>query len=319
MSFDPVLVEQYAEGELRRLSHGFDSFRESGTLDRKLIEDMDADQRMILIYDKMKAKLAIMRDSLPDLFNRRVSQYRQDRNWRWKYEAYEIFCMKESLEISERFGRIGAGSFIGMEGYYLAMRFAADTIRAVAKMESGEILSRFPFLDKIHTGTSLAYTLELAAITCEDISRVTRWHGALASIIGCDAYGCHRPIEGEFPAPAMEMTVLPILPFGDHDETHNRLRRNEFVGRDDIFTRARRGDGTIPRLTCGCSFCFEHGTYSGEISPSSGCRCGTCAALNAIAQQRPRPRARAGGLNRQDDLIARDLRRAREAFNVTNR
>ena len=66
---------------------------------KKWCEDQDKERK--LAFKKNKKNLDKDYNNLPDLFKKRIDKFRKNNSdFRWKYEGYEMFCCKEAVKIA---------------------------------------------------------------------------------------------------------------------------------------------------------------------------------------------------------------------------
>lgn len=123
-------------------------------------------------FKKNKKKLDKDYNSLPDVFKKRIDKFRKNNlNFRWKYEEYEMFCCKEAVKIS-------------------------NSLKTKEEIEKWKNLSykdqkRFVDISDGHSGNTFSCSVYLASIYVSKNSKnVIKQHGALAPLVGSEEYGC---------------------------------------------------------------------------------------------------------------------------------
>ncbi len=151
----------------------------------KTEEEMDEDHRQWLedntnrkkaVFEEKRTKLDAEYRSLPPIFRKRIRWFRKhNENFRWEFEAYEMFCCTEAVKIATALKDPQA---------VLAFMGAADRWELV------------PDLSDAHSGNSMGISCRLAYHYLNDEEMVFFEHGALVPLVGCTAYGCIHPRPG---------------------------------------------------------------------------------------------------------------------------
>jgi hypothetical protein len=123
-------------------------------------------------FKKDKKKLDKDYDSLPDLFKQRIDKFRKNNpNFRWEYESYEMFCCKEAVKIAN----------------------ALKTVDAVQKWKDldWEEQRKLVDINDGHSGNTFSCSISLACLyLSQKPEDVVRQYGALAPLVGSKNYGC---------------------------------------------------------------------------------------------------------------------------------
>jgi len=137
--------------------------RDAEAYDRKKWEEFERDR------EGMDARFR----SLPQCFRRRIGRFRRNNpDFRWQYEAYELFVCEEAVKIARAL-KTGAA----IELFHAA---TWDEQRA-----------RVPDLVDGHSGNTFGASTRLAWLYVSgDEEGVEKMHGALAPLVGSEEYGC---------------------------------------------------------------------------------------------------------------------------------
>ena len=88
-------------------------------------------------------------------------------DFRWKYETYEMFCCKEAVKIAR----------------------ALKTPTAIQKFQDNP-RKHLELVSKEHSGNTFGMSCYLAYLYLTNPKGVVELHGALASLVGSEEYGC---------------------------------------------------------------------------------------------------------------------------------
>jgi len=122
-------------------------------------------------FAKSKKAMDKRFDALPVEFQERISVFRRNNpDFRWEYEGYEMFATEEAIKI-------------------------ANTLK------TGENIKRWkelPYEDQIkevaisdgHSGNTFGYACTLAYYYVENKEMLKHCHGAMCVLVGCKDYGC---------------------------------------------------------------------------------------------------------------------------------
>ncbi len=110
--------------------------------------------------------------ALPTVLRRRLQKFRDaNPNFRWEFEGYELFTCEQAVVI-------------------------ATALKDATAVESFSLLpwegqkAAVPGLDDGHSGNTFGMACRLAYELLTEPELVVREHGALATLVGCEAYGC---------------------------------------------------------------------------------------------------------------------------------
>lgn len=130
------------------------------------------DQDLKKEFKKKREVYDLQYKKLPKPFQLRLDKFRKNNpDFRWRYESYEIFCCTEAVKFVRKFKTPQALLEWAKKGY-------ADQ----KKLYRG--------LSKGHSGNSFGCALSLAKIYMEKPEGVVKMHGALAPLVGSEEYGC---------------------------------------------------------------------------------------------------------------------------------
>ena len=122
-------------------------------------------------FKKEKDKLDAQYEALPEVFQRRIDRFRDgNSDFRWRYEAYEMACCTEAVNIAETLGP------------------DPENVKAFSEMPFEEKHARVPDLSEGHSGNSLGFAIALAYYYLKEPDRVPKMAGALAPLVGSEEY-----------------------------------------------------------------------------------------------------------------------------------
>jgi hypothetical protein len=108
---------------------------------------------------------------LPAIFQKRIRNFREaNKNFRWDYESYEMFCCEEAIKIANCLK-------------------TEDKIITWAKLDWNEQVKQVP-IDEGHSGNTFGCAVQLARLYVAQHQLIEKAHGALANLVGCKEYGC---------------------------------------------------------------------------------------------------------------------------------
>lgn len=126
---------------------------------------------------KDKAKLDAQYNALPDCFQRRLNKFRTNNpDFRWRFEAYEMFCCTEAMKMVNY---IGSASSKITKDDFIDGKFDEKLLDNEAKLDNKE-----------HSGNTHGMAVFLARLYFKDPEDVVKLHGALAPLVGSEEYGC---------------------------------------------------------------------------------------------------------------------------------
>lgn len=126
-------------------------------------------------FEEHRAELDAKFDALPEVFRRRIERFRSNNpDFRWEFEKYELFCCEQALLMA-------------------AALKTPEAVQEFAKKGWAEQKAAVPGLDDGHSGNTFGMAVRLAYHYLYNPEIVPLTHGALASLVGCDEYGCPPP------------------------------------------------------------------------------------------------------------------------------
>lgn len=129
-------------------------------------------EKQIKFFEK-KALMDADYEALPEVFKWRLDRFRRNNpDFRWENEPYEVFCCQEAIKIMEDFS-------------------TAEEIEAFHRAEYEQQKSLLPSLDyDNHSGNTFSCSVGLAYLFRTEPELVIKAHGALCPLVGCKEYGC---------------------------------------------------------------------------------------------------------------------------------
>lgn len=110
--------------------------------------------------------------ALPEIFRKRIEKFRRNNpEFRWEYEPYEMFCCEEAVVIAN------------------ALR-SPEAVKDFAGKQYEEQKALVPNLGEGHSGNTFGCTVRLAYLYLSDAEAVEKMYGALAPLVGSEEYGC---------------------------------------------------------------------------------------------------------------------------------
>lgn len=117
-------------------------------------------------FRKIKSKLDRQFANLPPPMRRRIKRFRkQDPDFRWEHESYEMFCCDQALQIAWK------------------LKFP-EAVESFAKLGYEQQRLAVPKLSGGHSGNTLGASITLAYWFLKDPDKVEFIHGALSPIVG---------------------------------------------------------------------------------------------------------------------------------------
>ncbi len=156
------------------------------------VEDSNAKKRAKFEVDREDHDRRIA--ALPPVFASRFARFlKHNPDFRWEFEGYELFCCEEAVRLAAH-ARAAGGSAFPVEW---VRAFAAAPVGAQKQMAPDMKLDE-------HSVNTFGFTCQLARAYIEDETVVPRMHGSLASLVGCEEYGC-PPDAPAIPGPVTEV------------------------------------------------------------------------------------------------------------------
>ena len=112
-------------------------------------------------------------EGFPPEFKARIERFRQNPNFWWEYEPYEMTCCIDAIKIAKKLK-------------------TAEAIDAFYKAEHKEQRRLVPGLGKGHSGNSFGFAVALARCYVTKPENVREMHGALAALVGSKAYAPNK-------------------------------------------------------------------------------------------------------------------------------
>ena len=109
----------------------------------------------------------------PPEFKARIERFRQNPNFWWEYEPYEMSCCIDAIKIAKQLKTVEA-----IDSFYKA-----------GNKEQARLV---PGLDKGHSGNSFGMAIALAKCYITKPENVREMHGALAHLVGSKAYAPNK-------------------------------------------------------------------------------------------------------------------------------
>jgi hypothetical protein len=123
-----------------------------------------------------RAELDAQYATLPPVFQRRIDRFRRnDPNFRWGSEGYEMSCAVDAVKIA-------------------AWARTPERVKEYHDLTWEEQKAAIPDIFQGHSGNSFAFACRLAHHYLTDSELVKQEHGALCILTGCDGDGkCYAP------------------------------------------------------------------------------------------------------------------------------
>lgn len=128
-------------------------------------------------FKGQRAELDRTYEALPPYFKMRLNKFRTNNpSFRWEFEPYEMDCCTEALKI--------ASACKTPEEVERFRKLDYPEQKAIAGIHDG------------HSGNSFGMACRLAWLYLKEPDSVVKMHGALAALVGSQAYGCVPKDEG---------------------------------------------------------------------------------------------------------------------------
>jgi len=130
-------------------------------------------------FEKNKENMDADYDALPEIFKKRIDRLRKNNpDFRWQCEAYDVFACKEAIKIAE-------------------VIKTTEELSEFAKY-SYEKQTELVKLDYNHSGGTFGQAMQLAHCLIDKKEQYIPYvHSSLAQIGGCESVGCYPPTEEE--------------------------------------------------------------------------------------------------------------------------
>lgn len=121
-------------------------------------------------FEENRDEMNATYEALPEPFRRRIDRFRRNNpEFRWKYEDYELFVCSEAVKMAEALGTAEA----------------VEEFRTLSPKEQKELVNYSP----MHSGNTFGMATILAYLYLSDPEDVVQAHGALAPLVGSEEYG----------------------------------------------------------------------------------------------------------------------------------
>lgn len=108
--------------------------------------------------------------ALPEVFRARIQKFRKtNKDFRWKFEGYELFTCEEAIKIAAHCKTL-------------------DKVKAFHELPWEE--QQKAGISDQHSGNTFGMSCRLAMWFLTQPENVTKEHGALVGLVGCENYGC---------------------------------------------------------------------------------------------------------------------------------
>ena len=122
-------------------------------------------------FERGRVLMDAQYDGLPQCFRDRIDRFRKNNpNFRWKYESYELFVCVEAVAIAQTIG-------------------TAEGVAAFMKKDWTAQRSQVPKLSDGHSGNTFGAACRLAMDFLTDENLVRQRHGAMSALVGSKEYG----------------------------------------------------------------------------------------------------------------------------------
>lgn len=125
--------------------------------------------------DKMEETKARIAKLSPELQTRLERFQATNPDFWWRFMDYELMCCEQAQALALVLG-------------------SPEEWDKFVKLEYEEQKAKFPGMDEGHSGNSWGFVQRLAHHILVDPQMLLSEHGALAPLVGCETYGCHRDI-----------------------------------------------------------------------------------------------------------------------------
>lgn len=143
----------------------------------KWVENQNAEKKSQ--FEEVRADHDRRIDMLPEVFQRRIRRFQTAaEDWRWQFEGYELMCCEQAVLFANHFKTV-------------------EELQRWAALPYTEQRAEFSGIDEGHSGNSFSFSVRLAYWYIHNPENVVKEHGALTPLVGCRAYGCIHPEEGE--------------------------------------------------------------------------------------------------------------------------
>lgn len=125
-------------------------------------------------FEQHKAELDKTYESLPPEFRARIDRFRAKREgFRVSHEAYEMFCCEDAVKMANTLKTV-------------------EKLREYRDAKNEDQKKMVPDVDYVnHSGNTFGAACLLADLYLKAPKMVKYFHGSLATLTGCEEYGCH--------------------------------------------------------------------------------------------------------------------------------
>jgi hypothetical protein len=131
---------------------------------------LESERKQKAEFERARESMDRRVDTLPRVFRERIEKFRKNNpDFRWKYEGYELFVCEEAIKIA-------------------AWCKTTDAIKAFHKLLWEE--QKKAGVSDDHSGNTLGMAFRLALWYVTVPENGAKDHGALTPLVGCKDYGC---------------------------------------------------------------------------------------------------------------------------------
>ncbi|PID52190.1 MAG: hypothetical protein CR972_02800 [Candidatus Moraniibacteriota bacterium] len=147
-------------------------------------------------FERDRSNLDERFNKLPHIFQKRIEKFRKNNpDFRWKYEKYELFCCEQAIviynAINTKLQQEAKDDGLTVEQYQkkytMRVKFLFHELSAMSFEEQKEVI---PELEDNHSGNTFGTAMKLAFLYTFQPDSVAKLHGAMAPLVGSQEYGC---------------------------------------------------------------------------------------------------------------------------------
>ena len=143
--------------------------------ERERLARADREVKQKEAFESQKDDLDVAYDQLPVGFQKRIDRLRAKcTDFRWKFEAYDMFVCVEATKIVDALKTPEA-----IKAFH-ELKTIDEQKKMVGNLDYDE-----------HSGNTFGAAVQMAYMYAVNPSSVKYMHGALAALVGCEGYGCH--------------------------------------------------------------------------------------------------------------------------------
>lgn len=151
---------------------------------RQWVEDNNREKQAAALANAGETARRLL--ALPDSMQRRIDKFRQaNPNFDWEYLPYELMVCEDAVKIADALATPAERPFHPTAASTIIQGFAGSPPEEQRRL--------VPTLEQGHSGNSFGMACRLAFHLITDEENAVREHGALVSLVGCEAYGCPHP------------------------------------------------------------------------------------------------------------------------------